>query len=150
MLIVHQPVFPGLHTQWSDVFKIVPQGLQLMPGLSVETAVTEENCRTFQLFQLILHSCISGFVFCVLQHCHVSNNYRRVLDWLSDFLDIFTARDYTLQITITHKPVFSVMLLRNGFQRRTFLYFRGHVITGRRLSHANLGLQASAGTSFSC
>jgi hypothetical protein len=53
---------------------------------------------------------------------------RRVLDWWLDFLDTYTARDYTSQITITHKPVFSVTLFGNGFQRRTFLCFRTHVL----------------------
>jgi hypothetical protein len=31
------------------------------------------------------------------------------------YLDSYTTRDYTSQITITHRPVFSVTLLGNGF-----------------------------------
>jgi hypothetical protein len=53
-------------------------------------------------------------------------------------LDRFTARDYTLHITITHRPVLSVTLFGNAFQWRTFLCFLAHVLTGWRPSHANL------------
>jgi hypothetical protein len=42
-------------------------------------------------------------------------DYRWVLDWWLDLLDTYTTRDYTSQITITHRPVFSVTLLGNGF-----------------------------------
>jgi hypothetical protein len=53
-----------------------------------------------------------------------------------------TTRDYTLQITVTHRLVFSVTvftaLLDNGFQQWTFLCFRAHVLAGWRPSHTNL------------
>jgi hypothetical protein len=52
-------------------------------------------------------------------------------------MDTYTARDYISKITITHRPVFSVTLLSNGFQRRKFLFFRAHVLAGKRPSHAN-------------
>jgi hypothetical protein len=38
-------------------------------------------------------------------------------------LDTFIARDYTSQITITARLVFSVKLLGSGFQRRSVLGF---------------------------
>jgi hypothetical protein len=48
---------------------------------------------------------------------------------MTGFIGLFdTAGDYTLQFTVTHKLVSTVMssmpLLGNGFQRRTFPYFR--------------------------
>jgi hypothetical protein len=59
-------------------------------------------------------------------YCHVFSDYRRVLD----SLDSSTARDYTSQFTVTHRPVFSVTLLGNGFQRWTFLFFQADVLAG--------------------
>jgi hypothetical protein len=44
-------------------------------------------------------------------YSHVLSDYRRVLDWWLDLLSTHTARDYSLQITITLRPVFSVTLL---------------------------------------
>jgi hypothetical protein len=54
----------------------------------------------------------------------------RVLDWWLDLLNTYTARDYTLQITITRRLVFSVMFLGNGFQQLTFPCFWAHVLAG--------------------
>jgi hypothetical protein len=87
----------------------------------------------------------------IVLSCDKSDD-RQVLDWLLDLLSTYTAHDYTLQITITHRPVFSVMLLGNGFQRWTFLCFQTHVLAGLQPSHTNLILRllASAGTPFSC
>jgi hypothetical protein len=56
--------------------------------------------------------------------------------------DSFDYRDYTLQITITHRPVFQshvfTALLRDVFQQRTFLCSRAQVFAGWRPSHTNL------------
>jgi hypothetical protein len=49
------------------------------------------------------------------KYCHAIEWDRRGLDSLLDLLDTLTGRDYTLQITITHIPVFSVTLLDDGF-----------------------------------
>jgi hypothetical protein len=76
------------------------------------------------------------------------SDYRRGLDSLLDLLDTSRTCDYTSEITITHRPVFSVTLISNGFQRRTFFWFRAHVLAGLRPSHANLGLLVSSVTSF--
>jgi hypothetical protein len=46
-----------------------------------------------------------------LSYFHAISDYRRGLDWRTDLLDSNTARDYTLQITTTHRPTFSVTLL---------------------------------------
>jgi hypothetical protein len=59
-----------------------------------------------------------------------------------------TAHDYTLQITITHRPVFSVTLLSNGFQWQMFLCFQACVLSGLQPSHTNLWLLASAVSSW--
>jgi hypothetical protein len=68
--------------------------------------------------------------------------YRRGLYWQSDLLDSYTTRDYTLQITITHRLVFSVTvftaLLGNVFQQWKFLCFRAHFLACWRPSHTNL------------
>jgi hypothetical protein len=61
-----------------------------------------------------------------------------VLDWQSDLLDNFTVRDYTSQITVTHRLVYSVTLLRSSFQRCSFLCFGAHFLAGWRPSPANL------------
>lgn len=44
---------------------------------------------------------------------------RQVLNWQLDLLDTFTAHDYNLQIIITQRLVFSVMLLGSNFQPHT-------------------------------
>jgi hypothetical protein len=46
-------------------------------------------------------------------------------------------RDYTSQTTITHRLVFSATPLSNGFQRRTFICFRAHVLASLRPFHSN-------------
>jgi hypothetical protein len=52
------------------------------------------------------------------------------------FIGHFTARDYTLQITITQRLMFSVTvftaLLGNIFQQWTFFYSRSHILAGCR------------------
>jgi hypothetical protein len=52
-----------------------------------------------------------------------------------------TTRDYTLQITVTHRLVFSVTvfiaLLGNGFQQWTFICSRVHVLACWRPCHNN-------------
>jgi hypothetical protein len=60
------------------------------------------------------------------------------LDWLLNLLDNFTALDYILHFTFTHRLVFSVALLGSGFQRPAFLRFRAYVLAGLRAYHANL------------
>jgi hypothetical protein len=56
-----------------------------------------------------------------------------------------TTRDYTLQIAITQRLVFSVTvftaLLGNVFQQCTFLCFRVHALAGWRPSHTNCRLK---------
>jgi hypothetical protein len=47
----------------------------------------------------------------------------RIDYWI--YCDTFTARDYTSQVTVTHRLMFSVTVLGSCFQRRTFLCFRG-------------------------
>jgi hypothetical protein len=53
-----------------------------------------------------------------------------------------TNRDYALEITVTHRQVFSVTdvtaLLCNVFQQWTFLCSRSHVLAGWRPCHPNL------------
>jgi hypothetical protein len=80
------------------------------------------------------------FLECRLRICNFTwlRDYRRVLDWQSDVLDSYTTRDYASQITIRHKPVFSVTLFGNGFQRWTFFSFRADVSAGWRPSYASL------------
>jgi hypothetical protein len=58
----------------------------------------------------------------------ILSDYRRGLDWRFDLLTTYTltTRDYSLQLTVTHRLVSSVYyglhypLPGNGFQRRTF------------------------------
>jgi hypothetical protein len=57
-----------------------------------------------------------------------------VFDWRSDLLHAYTTRDYTSQITITHKAVFSVTLLPTS----DVPLLPGNVLAGWRPFHANL------------
>jgi hypothetical protein len=77
---------------------------------------------------------------------------RRVFDWSLDSLDIYTTRNYTLHLIVTHRLVSSVTFLGSGFQRQTFLCFWVHVLAGCRPCQASLilWLLASTGTPFSC
>jgi hypothetical protein len=73
----------------------------------------QRHCRSLQTIQDYLLS------RCGMWHEFItrSSDYRRGLNWELDLLDNFTARDCTSQITATHRPVSSVTLLDNGFQR---------------------------------
>jgi hypothetical protein len=67
-------------------------------------------------------------------YCCVLSGCRWNLDWWLNLLSTYTARDYTLQITITLRPVFSVTLLGNdsaGMQAASIFFHLG----GSRLLH---------------
>jgi hypothetical protein len=72
------------------------------------------------------------------------SDYRRVLiDDCSYWTVKHITRDYTLQITITHRLVFSVSLhcsVGNIFQQWTFLCSWAHVLAGWRPSHTKISL----------
>jgi hypothetical protein len=93
----------------------------------------------FDLFQS-QYNPIHKFVSCLTRNYIVAwlSDDRRGLDWYWDLVDIYTTRDWTLQITITQRLVLLVTvftaLLGNGFQQWTFFGFRAHVLTGWRPS----------------
>jgi hypothetical protein len=81
---------------------------------SVSSFITTEISSLLNWYRKAYISCSH------LEHTHILtyihtvtwwSDYRRGFDWQSDLLHTFTACDYTLQITVTHRLVFSVTVL---------------------------------------